>query len=540
MAIISRMTNNESGRRSFKLSPLEMLILGLILVVVFYLISLWVTGAFEAPKQAAPTAAPAQLLDRALAATERAQARQLTIEKKLAALEDQLDKAGSSAKGKGKNIVVSPQLNSRLDALEKKVGALDKASGAAQPGPQVDLTPLEARLVFLEKKVGEKPNDESVDQRLKKLDQRLKQVSKAPAPSAAPSENMKKLDQRLSALEERTGKIGKAQDRPVATPADLNKLAQRLDKLEERNAQIAKQQDKPVASANDLKKLDERLANLGQRVERMAEAPAKPAAQPAAVKNLEQRLAALEKKASSGGVSKISVPQDIDDRLRKLESTVKKVEPSEAHTSASLADLETRLQNLERSTPRAGAAAGVAAASLALMETRLHKIEVTLNQTSESLRKVRAPVADPELIGRLDRLEKSKGEAKRSDDKAQDGRVRKMDKRLAEVDKRLAELVKAQALTSRHLAQVMEDVKDAPKARTSTRNEKTEKKPEGRAEKPPPKTRMITHTVRSGQTLFGLARRYGVKVGDLRRWNPKIQKRNNLWVNEDLIIYVTR
>lgn len=511
MAILTRITNNESGRRSFKLSPLEMLILGLILVVVFYLISLWVTGAFEAPKQAEPAAAPTQLLDRALAATERAQARLLTIEKKLAALEDQLDKTSSSPKGKGKKGAADAKLASRLDALEKKVAAMGKASHAAQADAKADLTPLEARLLFLEKKVGEKPSEQSVDQRLKNLEERTREIGKEPAASAA-------------------------------TAADLKKLGQRLDKLEARAAQIAKQQDKPVASPSDLKKLDERFAKLDQRVESLAKAPAKPAAQPGELKKIEQRLTALEKKAVSSGGGKATVPQDIDDRLRKLESTVKKVEPSEAHAAASLADLETRLQTLERSTPKAGAAAGVAAASLALMETRLHKIEATLNHTSESLRKVRAPVTDPELISRLERLEKAGGAAQKGGENAQAAeRARKLEKRLAELDKRLAELNKVQALTSRHLAQVMEEIKEpAPAPQPTPARDKPEKPPEKSAEKPPPKTRLVKHTVRSGQTLFGIARRYNVKVADIRRWNPKLQSRKNLWINEDLIIYVNR
>jgi LysM repeat protein len=222
---------------------------------------------------------------------------------------------------------------------------------------------------------------------------------------------------------------------------------------------------------------------------------------------------------------------------------VNKIEPSEAHTSASVASLETRLQNLERTTPKAGAAAGVAAASLALMETRLHKIEATLAQTSESLRKVRAPVADPELMQRLERLEKAGGAAKRPSDKQLAERAKKIDQRLVNIDKRLAELTKAQALTSRHLAGVMDKTKEQP-AKPATRishlNQKPEKKPEKRVEKPQHKTRLVTHTVRRGQTLYGLARRYGVKVADIRRWNPKLQNRKNLWINEDLIIYTTR
>jgi LysM repeat protein len=509
MAIISKTTTN-NGRRSFRLSPLEMLILGLILVVVFYLISLWITGAFEAPKQAAPTAAPSQLLDRALAATERAQARLLTIEKKLAALDDRLDKA--TAGPKGKKIVISPKWKSRLDALEKKVAALDKTAAAkSQPAAKVDLTPLEARIVFLEKKVGEKPGKESLDQRLAQIDQRLDKLTKAPA------------------------------------PPDLSGMDQRLEKLEKQTAQLAEKQGKPPVTTAEVQKLNKRLDEIDKRFEKVAKAPGKAGAISSdALGKLEERLAAVEKKAASNGGGKVKVPQDIDDRLRKLESGLTKIEPSEAHTAATVASLETRLQNLERATPKAGAAAGVAAASLGLMETRLQKIEATLSQTSESLRKVRAPVTDPELMQRLERLEKAVGQAKQPEDKKLGERAKNIDKRLTNIDKRLAELAKAQALTSRHLAGVMDQRKKAPAQSASPPQPaspaKAEpgKKPERKIEKPPPKTRMVTHTVRRGQTLYGLARRYGVKVDDIRRWNPKLQTRKNLWINEDLTIYTTR
>ena len=572
MAIITKSTNNGSGRRSFRLSPLEMLILGLILVVVFYLISLWITGAFEAPKQAAPTAAPAQLLDRALSATERVQARLLTIEKKLAALDERLSKATSGPDNK--KVIVSPKWASRLDALEKKVAALDKSAGASkvQPAPKVDLTPLEARIVFLEKKVGEKPGQESLDQRLAQIDQRLEEMTKAPAAPAATSRELSSLDERLGKLEERTAQIAEDQDKPSVSPAELKTLDQRLGKLEERTAQIAEDQEKPGVSPAELKTLDQRLGKLEERTAQITQKQAKPFATPSdlqklntrldgldkrfeqvanvpnpallasssrTLSQLEGRLAALENRAASAGGGKVSVPQDIDDRLRKLESALNKIEPSEAHTSASVASLDTRLQNLERATPKAGAAAGVAAASLALMETRLHKIEATLTQASESLRKVRAPVTDPELIKRLERLEKAGGAAKTPGDKKLAQRARKIDQRLAAIDKRLAELSKVQSLTSRHLAVVMDKTKQMS-ARTSSQKATTEKKPERRVQKPQPKTRRVVHTVRRGQTLYGIARRYGVKASDIRRWNPKLQKRKNLWINEDLIIYTTR
>ena len=541
MAIITKSTNNGSGRRSFRLSPLEMLILGLILVVVFYLISLWITGAFEAPKQAAPTAAPAQLLDRALSATERVQARLLTIEKKLAALDERLSKATSGPDNK--KVIVSPKWASRLDALEKKVAALDKSAGASkvQPAPKVDLTPLEARIVFLEKKVGEKPGQESLDQRLAQIDQRLEEMTKAPAAPAATSRELSSLDERLGKLEERTAQIAEDQEKPGVSPAELKTLDQRLGKLEERTAQITQKQAKPFATPSDLQKLNTRLDGLDKRFEQVANVPnpALLASSSRTLSQLEGRLAALENRAASAGGGKVSVPQDIDDRLRKLESALNKIEPSEAHTSASVASLDTRLQNLERATPKAGAAAGVAAASLALMETRLHKIEATLTQASESLRKVRAPVTDPELIKRLERLEKAGGAAKTPGDKKLAQRARKIDQRLAAIDKRLAELSKVQSLTSRHLAVVMDKTKQMS-ARTSSQKATTEKKPERRVQKPQPKTRRVVHTVRRGQTLYGIARRYGVKASDIRRWNPKLQKRKNLWINEDLIIYTTR
>ncbi|KMY68378.1 hypothetical protein AAU61_01425 [Desulfocarbo indianensis] len=492
MSIISRLITNNGSRRSFKLSPLEMLILGLIAVVVFYLISLWITGAFEPARQATPAAAPAQLLDRALAATERAQARMLTIEKKLAALDDRMDEIASQKTGDAKP-GANPRLNQRLDALDKKVAALGKG------GPAPDLAPLEARVLSLEKTIGDKPAKESLEQRLAGLETRLDQVARAAnAPSASPSQ-VDKITTRLAEAEQKLDKVAKAANAPAATPMQVEKLTSRL-------------------------------AGVEQHLDKVARAANAPAKAPAELKEINDRLRALETRPMAAGQApaKAAVPQDLDDRLRKLEKTLDKVEPSEAHNAATLADLETRMQNLERATPKAGAAAGVAAASLALMETRLQKFEATLQQTSESLRKVRAPVADPELNSRLERLEKQSQVADR--DAKQGQRVNELDQRLGEIDKRLAALDKAQAITSRHLADMKEGVvpSSAPPRASA---------PE---EKPPPKAKMLTHKVRRGQTLYGLARRYGVSVDDIRRWNPRLLNRKNLWVNEDLVIYTER
>ncbi len=435
MNFIPRPPRSPGSRRSFKLSPLEMLVLGLIVVVVLYLVSLWLSGAFKSPRQASPPpSAPAQLLDRALAATEKVQARLLSMEKKLNSLEQRLDRLGS-ARGRGK-AAPNRKLLARVSALEKKVAKL-AAAGPAQP---VDLTPLEARLLFLEKKVGEKPVKESLDQRLAKLEKRLAQLAKV---------------------------------QPGAKPPELGKL--------------------------------------------------------------DKRLAALEKKLATAGGEARAV-RSLAGRVKALEKMAKQVEPSEAHTAASLADLETRVQNLERSAPKAGAAAGVAAASLALMETRLQKIEATLAKTTESLHKVRAPVSDPELSLRLERLEKASAAASRAASRKQAARLRELDKRLKEISQRLGALALAQKRNAARLAKLGRQASQAS-APPPPRVTRPSPRP---ASKPAPKARLVTHTVRRGQTLYGLARRYGVKVDDIRRWNPKLQNRRHLWVNEKLTIYTTK
>jgi len=294
---------------------------------------------------------------------------------------------------------------------------------------------------------------------------------------------------------------------------------------------VAKAANAPAATPMQVEKLTSRLAGVEQHLDKVARASTALAKAPAELKEIKDRLRALETRSAATGQApaKAAAPSDLDDRLRKLEKTLNKVEPSEAHNAATLANLETRMQNLERATPKAGAAAGVAAASLALMETRLQKFEATLQQTSESLRKVRAPVADPELNSRLERLEKQIQAADR--DAKQGQRVKELDQRLSEIDKRLAALDKAQAITSRHLADLKEETASpAPAPPRATAPE----------EKPPPKAKMVTHKVRRGQTLYGLARRYGVSVDDIRRWNPRLLNRKNLWVNEDLVIYTDR
>eukprot|EP01022_Parablepharisma_sp_SALTPOND_P005121 TRINITY_DN121712_c0_g1_i1.p3 TRINITY_DN121712_c0_g1~~TRINITY_DN121712_c0_g1_i1.p3 ORF type:complete len:107 (-),score=31.61 TRINITY_DN121712_c0_g1_i1:53-373(-) len=55
---------------------------------------------------------------------------------------------------------------------------------------------------------------------------------------------------------------------------------------------------------------------------------------------------------------------------------------------------------------------------------------------------------------------------------------------------------------------------------------------------PEPKPVRIVHVVRRGQTLYGLARTYGVKMRQIKEWNPRLGSRDKLYIGEKLVIVV--
>ena len=133
-----------SRRRDFRLSPLETMILGLILVVAIYLISAWVRGA-DGPAPTPVTEVPGSQLERALAATEAVQAQISSLVKEIDALRQEVNSQGGG-KDKGKPMPVG--FSKRLAQLESRV---DKLAQGAQPASSDSQARLLHRVEKLER-----------------------------------------------------------------------------------------------------------------------------------------------------------------------------------------------------------------------------------------------------------------------------------------------------------------------------------------------------------------------------------------------------
>jgi len=397
--------NPSPSRRSFRLSPLEMMIMGLIVVGVLYLVSIWILGARVEEKKP-PAAPPRTLLDRALAATEIVRAQLASQKKELdAALKrvKELDKALSA----GGKLKADPRLVHRLQRLEKQVAAL----GKARPQPRGGDPKAQARLAALEKEVA-----------------RLKAQ-----PAPATSGRMDKVEKRLARLEKKQA----TPVPPAPAAGESAALKQQVATLEKRLDQVAAREKEAV----DTSHLEERLAALEKELQRL-------------------RLAAAIGGASAGAKASPSVDM------------------------AALARLEGRVQGLERA----------------------------LIQAQDSLRRVRAPVPDPELTARVDKLEKTLVASARARPPTVDPGLRM---RLAALENKVAALAKKPARPR---------VSGPPRPAAH------------RTASPTHPTR-IRHRVRRGDTLYAIARRYKVTVKDIKQWNPKLKKRRHLWVGEKIIIY---
>lgn len=428
------------ARRGLRLSPLEMMILGLIVVGVLYLISIWIIGgrSGETPQ---PPAAPQSLLERALAASEKVQAQLASQDKELAQAMKKVDRVmkelDAAPRGKG-----APRLARRLARLEKK---LAKIASAGKPAPAN--AKLAARVEALEKKQARLarqtgPSHDTatrlaaLTKRLDKLTKRLDKQDKALAAQSQGS---------TAALELRLARLEKIAARPAKAPAagDTARLNQRLDEVEKKLAQA-----------------------------KLAAALYRPPS--ASLSAFEQRLKRLEQ---------------ILDRIKGAAAT------SADRASSSLSQMDRRLRSLELALAQNGKTGGGGAIP-AQFEARLRRLE-------KNLHTVRAPVPNPNIVARLEKLEKERARPAPSGDSA------KLISRLARLEKQVASLSRS------------------PARRTlgATKNS------------PRPKLTRVRYKVRRGDTLLGIARRYKVRASDIKKWNPKLKRRRNLWIGEKLTIY---
>ena len=505
--------SNGSQRRSFRLSPLETLILGLVVVGALYLLTIWVTSFFPSSPQA-PAASHSDQSSRAMVDAEKALVRANALSKELTALNKKIDLIGSSGGGKGKVVVSDAKLAARVDALEKKLD-----------DPLRRLAALEARIKEMgdesaqaKKNSGTAVSPANLEPRLKRLEKELQRIESAPpAPDPRMISRLDGLDEKISAAspaltsaEARIKRIEKELAHAKNKPdnAAVASLKPRLDKLEK---QMQAMGSKSTASnpglsvrVDDLgKKLDGELKSLEGKVKKLEQSQALNKKRPdtgVMVALLEPRLKRMENQLKVLGSTSAANQSTLAERVGVLEKP---------RPSTEIASLNEKIEKIQAELDKRKDEGGVNA-----LDLRLRRLEKEILKTRQSLLRVHAPLPDPELATRVENLEKQMGGSSSQ----------------GQLEKQLRELsaqVQALARSSKDIAQA------SPKPAAKTKVEK----PPTPAPKREPSRKRISYKVRRGDTLFALARRYDVSVQDIRDWNPQLKRRRYLWVGETLVIY---
>jgi len=321
------------------------------------------------------------------------------------------------------------------------------------------------------------------------------------------------LRKQVEALQAGRGKNG-----GVNTGAADASQDRRLDELEKAVQQLVR---RPAGAAPDLAPIDRRLDAL----ENALKHPPAPAADP----KLTARVEALEKAAKQPAPLAPAVDAKLLARIEALEKTAKTAPEATANSGPSAAALtqqEARLQRLEATVTQLGQtkpAPAAPAEQTAALAARLEALEADLHGRQAALQK-QINTLDAEL----ERQEKGV---------AVDRRLAALEKRLGQLDQRplLAPPVKPEP---RHEERGEARPEPRPEAKPEPRHDA---KPVVKtAPRPETAPRKISHLVRSGETLMGLARRYRVSVDDIVRWNAaQLGDRRLLWKGETLVIYPT-
>ncbi|MCF8042859.1 MAG: LysM peptidoglycan-binding domain-containing protein [Desulfarculaceae bacterium] len=478
-------TGNRGGRRSFRLSPLEIGVAILVAMGGVYLIYVLLSGLFGGGAEA-PTPAGGPLgqginparLDKVLSAAEAANQRIKDLDKRLAHTEKRLNQAQENgqipAAGSG-----NPKLAARVAALEKKLANLPAAPAAG--GKAAD-PKLAARMDKLEKSLA------ALDKQNKELAKSLGAAQGKLTPQVA------QMEKSLAALDKQNQAMAK----------DLKKLAPAKgeDKLAAKVAELDKRLEAKSAPAPA--KLDQRLASLEKQVKDLAQRPpAKGGTAAAAPPELTQRVAG-QGKVLAGLTTSLGQLQRGQERLAKQLGVLAVAPPTVKGAPLASPLLAQRLSGLEKQI----AALGQAQARPSRQELEAAKRIASLEKELAQVKKQAAAAvkADPKLSARLRSLEKQQA----ADNK--DEQV--MDRRLDQLEKKVS-TVAAQAKARPALV-----AKPAPPAE--------------------PKPVRIIHLVRPGQTLYGLARSYGVKMRQIKEWNPQLGARDKLYIGEKLVIVVRK
>ncbi len=210
----------------------------------------------------------------------------------------------------------------------------------------------------------------------------------------------------------------------------------------------------------------------------------------------DRRLDEVDRRLDELGKSHGRAP-DLQPLVARLDKVEKELAARPAPTAGPAADPQVlaRLTKLEKDlAARPTSTPNPAAAALVQQESRLQRLETGLHEAREGINHPRAPQSDPQVLERLARLEKALGQ-------------------------RPAAETAAPARPNAH--PTLPRVESRPPAKTA------------RAEMD---SRRVSHKVRPGETLGGLARRYKVSVDDIVRWNS-MGTRRLLLKGESLVIY---
>lgn len=270
-----------ASRRSFRLSPLEGLILALVVLGVLYLLTMWAKTVFNTPDArempAISPGAPAALMDRALAASEKVQAQLSTLEKEVAALKTGSSKGTGKGGGGGANLA---RLEKRVYAMEHKaktgkyarrLTALEKRLRSPD-----EIKRLNNKIILLEKRLVKTEGLAALLVRMDRVEAALKDPP--PAQAGAASVTDTRLRARVQTLEAELMSLKKASRDSSATGVDAGVLA-RLQKLEQQ-APTAQASPQVEARLNSLAASQKKLTVQVARLEAKPPAAPKPVLAP--------------------------------------------------------------------------------------------------------------------------------------------------------------------------------------------------------------------------------------------------------------------
>lgn len=572
--------------RRLKLTPLEGLLGGLILVGLLYLFSVW-AGFFShgtQPEQQ-QVAAPKSKVIRAIAASEKALARLDAFEADLDSMRKAMDDAGIKQKsdpggllpgissgGPARPAAADPRITRKLIELENRVDTLINNNPESDKALADRLGRLERRMDTTDKQAQKRidaanqvlakmddriknlnrmtqSGDDADQERFKDLEKEvaaLKKDDKAAAPAAADTKRLDEIEKRLAALDKALA--GKDFSKQLA---ELDKQLKNRDKLAGDDAKaLSSRMDK---LANDLDNLEKASKDADKTTQRLAK--------------LEKQLVDIEKTALADSGKKLTAMEknlaflakaekdDVKDLLARIDTLQNQVRQAEPKDDAGLAKrleaIETELSKLDK------AAASVKPGTKpdtelvqrvesletevgwlkedtgskdrntearAEMEKRISRIETNVARLIRSLTRVQAPVPDAETLNRLTKLEQ---QVEQSSNSGLSQRQKNLERRMDSLANLMANNLNSP--DNADLYQRLNSLED--------RLDRIGSRPSAVASRPSaPAAKRTIYTVQAGDTLYRIARRHSVTVEDIQRWNPEIGNGDKIAVGQELVI----